>query len=81
MLIPIGDLQLIWKRILDNINPHYISVVLFAALDVDSVCALRIITVHQLLFSEFYSRSTFCLALSRYRPTQNFKGRLSRSKV
>lgn len=45
MLIPIADLQLIYRRILENINPQYISVVLFAALDVDSVCALRIITV------------------------------------
>jgi len=45
MLIPLVDLQLIYRRILDNINQQYISVVLFAALDVDSVCALRIITV------------------------------------
>jgi hypothetical protein len=73
MLIPIGDLQLIWKRILDNINPQYISVLLFAALDVDSVCALRIITVRQLLLSEFSNQNTFSLASNQYQPILSSK--------
>lgn len=60
MLIPLADLQLIYRRILDNINQQYISVVLFAALDVDSVCALRIITVPIRLCSISSSRSTSC---------------------
>lgn len=45
MLIPITDIEIIYKKVLKSINIDYISVVIYVSFDVDSICALKIITV------------------------------------
>lgn len=44
MLIPLSDVHLIYRTLLKSINVQYVSVLIFVSLDVDSVCALRILT-------------------------------------
>jgi hypothetical protein len=44
MLIPLCDLYLIYRSLLKSINVQSVSVLIFVALDVDAVCALRILT-------------------------------------
>lgn len=73
MLIPLSDLHLIYKKIQSNINMQYTSVLIFVALDVDSVCALRIITVLIILRSVSCAHRASCLTSSQYLPTLSSK--------
>lgn len=45
MLIPLVDLQLIYSKILEQLNLSYTSVLIFTAFDADAVCSLKILTV------------------------------------
>lgn len=45
MLIPITDLQIIYEKVLEELNLSYTSVLIFVAFDTDSVCTLKILTV------------------------------------
>jgi len=45
MLIPLNDIILIYEKILEDINIDYVSVVIYTAIDIDSLCALKMLTV------------------------------------
>lgn len=45
MKIPLNDILLVYESIIADINVAEVSMVLFTALDVDSLCTLKIISV------------------------------------
>ena len=45
MKIPLNDIQIIYEKLIADINVAKVSVVMFTALDVDALCTLKIITV------------------------------------
>lgn len=50
MKIPINDILMVYESIIADINIAEVSMILFTALDVDSVCTLKIITVTFTIF-------------------------------
>lgn len=45
MLIKLNDIILIYEKILEDINIDYVSVVIYSAVDIDSLCSLKILSV------------------------------------
>ena len=45
MKIPLNDIQIIYEKLIAEINIAKVSVVMFTALDVDALCTLKIISV------------------------------------
>lgn len=45
MKIPLNDIQIIYEKLIADINVAKVSVVMFTALDVDALCTLKIISV------------------------------------
>lgn len=48
MKIPIKDILELYKTIIDEVNIADVSALLFTALDVDSLCTVKILSVHML---------------------------------
>ena len=45
MKIPLNDIQIIYEKLIADINVAKVSVGMFTALDVDALCTLKIISV------------------------------------
>jgi len=45
MKIDLKDIVLIFEKMQEELNISYVSIVIFAAVDVDSICTLKILSV------------------------------------
>ncbi len=46
MLIPLDDIVLLYENILEELNISYCSILIFTGIDIDSLCTLKILSVH-----------------------------------
>lgn len=48
MKIDLKDINLIFEKMQEELNISYVSIVIFAAVDLDSLCTLKIFSVPQI---------------------------------
>lgn len=58
MRVELKDIVRLFEKIQEELNINYVSIVLFTALDVDSLCTLKILTVPPSTLSDCSSQST-----------------------
>lgn len=54
MLIPLSNIRIINERIRELVNISYTSVIIFTALDLDSLCTYVILTVHSQTLRDYF---------------------------
>ena len=82
MPIPLHDIVSIYERIKEEININYVSVVLYTAIDIDSLCSLKMLTViisHKLRNSSKAKASSIKFTQSPL--TQNWRVKLKIPKA
>lgn len=46
MIIPVEKISELYEKMVKSLNMQYISVVIYTSIDIDSLCALKIISVN-----------------------------------
>ncbi len=61
MRIDLKDILILFEKIQHSMNISYVSIVIFTAIDIDSLCTLKIFTVFTPLFRNFSKAKTFSI--------------------
>ncbi len=51
MIIPVDKISELYEKMVKSLNMQYISVVIYTSIDIDSLCALKIISVNTFILS------------------------------